>query len=291
MKELILHIVKIGLPLSVTASVFAQGLSILPSQFALFKERPLLMLRSLGVVLFLVPAATLVIILLLKPAPGVEIGLAILAASPPAPMMLVKVPQKGGSLAYIDSLHLSLALLAFLTVPITLSLLSKALGFQVEVGVLAVAKVVGKTILMPVCLGILVRYFFPKVADKIRPALAKVAGVALLVLFLFVVVMTFGLLLKMDLWSYLVMAVMVAVSLAIGHWLGPGDPAENTTLAMESASRHPGLAMTIAALNFNPQKMLPLLIPYLIVSMVVTTIYMQWRKRRSAERSTEPAGL
>jgi hypothetical protein len=38
--------------------------------------------------------------------------------------------------------------------------------------------------------------------------------------------------------------------------------------------------MTIAALNFSPQKALPVLIPYLIVFMVVTTVYLQWRKRR-----------
>ena len=136
MKELILDTVKIGLPLSVVASMFAQGLSIVPSQLVLFRERPLLMLWSLVVVLFLVPVAALVIILLLKPAPAVAIGLAILVASPAAPMRLVKVPKAGGSLAYMASLHLSLALLALLTVPITLYLLSKAFGFQVEVGVL-----------------------------------------------------------------------------------------------------------------------------------------------------------
>ena len=174
MKELILDTVKIGLPLSVVASMFAQGLSIVPSQLVLFRERPLLMLWSLVVVLFLVPVAALVIIRLLKPSPAVAIGLAILVASPAAPMMLVKVPKTGGSLAYMASLHLSLALLALLTVPITLYLLSKALGFQVEVGVLAVARVVGMTILVPVCLGMLARSFFPKVADTIAPALAKV---------------------------------------------------------------------------------------------------------------------
>ena len=79
---------------------------------------------------------------------------------------------------------------------------------------------------------------------------------------------------KMDLWSYFVMAVVVAVSIAIGHWLGPRDAEERTTLTIESAARHPGLAMTIATLHFNPQKALPVLIPYLIVFMVVTTVYL-----------------
>jgi BASS family bile acid:Na+ symporter len=284
MKELILDIVKIGLPLSVVANMFAQGLSIVPSQVVLFRERALLMLWSLVVILFLVPVAALVIILLLKPSPAVAIGLAILVASPAAPMMLVKVPKTGGSPAYMAILHLSLALLALLTVPITLYLLSKALGFQVEVGVLAVARVVGMTILVPVCLGMLARSFFPGVADTIAPALAKVGGVVLLILGLCVVAMTYGLLLKMDLWSYFVMAVVVTVSAAIGHWLGPRDAEERTTLAIESAARHPGLAMTIAALNFSPQAALAVLIPYLIVFTVVTTVYLRWRKRRLAER-------
>lgn len=283
LRELILAIVKIALPLSVAASMFAQGLSIVPSQLALFKERPLLMLRSLVVVLFLVPIAALVIIMLLKPSPAVGVGLAILVASPAAPMTLVKVPKKGGSLAYMASLHLSLALLALLTVPITLELLSKALGFQAEVGVFAVARVVGMTILLPVCLGILIRSLFPKSAGTAGPALARVGGVVLLILALFVVAITFGLVMKMDLWSYLVMAVVVTVSIAIGHWLGPRDAEEQTTLAMESAARHPGLAMTIAALNFSPQKALPVLVPYLVVYMVVTTVYLEWRKRRPAD--------
>jgi hypothetical protein len=56
---------------------------------------------------------------------------------------------------------------------------------------------------------------------------------------------------------------------------------------MESAARHPGLAMTIAALNFSPRTALPVLIPYLIVFMVVTTVYLQWRKRGASSIGTE----
>lgn len=283
MKEILLNILKIGLPLSIVAVMFAQGLKIVPSQLLMFRERPLLMLRSLAVVLLFVPIAVLAIILLLKPSLPVTVGLAILVASPAAPLMLVKVPGKGGSLAYMASLHLSLSLLALVTVPVTLYLLSAALGFQVEVDVFAVAKVVGMTILLPVGCGLLIRSFFPKVADAIGPALSKTGSIVLLLFVLVVVVMTYGVLLRMDPWSYLVMAIVVIVSLAIGHVLGPGDEKERTTLAMESAARHPGLAMTIATLNFSPQQALPVLVPYMIVFVAVTTIYLQWRKRSTAE--------
>jgi BASS family bile acid:Na+ symporter len=283
MKELLVNIVKLGLPLSIMVSMFAQGLGIAPSQLTLFKARPWLALRSLGVVLILVPLAALALILLFNPSRSVAIGLAILVACPPSPMMLVKVPKRGGSLAYVAGLHLSLALLALVTVPITLYLLSRAIGFHVEVDTLAVARVVGMTILLPVCIGILVGSLLPRVAAVISPPLAKIGGVALLVLGLFVVAMTYRLLLKMDPWSYFVMAIVIAVSIAIGHWLAPGDAEERATLAMESVSRHPGLAMTIAVLNFSPQQALPVLIPYLIVSTVVMTVYLQLRKRFSAK--------
>jgi BASS family bile acid:Na+ symporter len=176
MKEILFDIIKIGLPLSIMGTVFAQGLMLAPGQqLAFFKEHPLLMLRSLVVVLVLVPLAALAIILLLKPSPAIVIGLAILAASPAAPLQFMNIAKQGGNLVYLGTLHLSLALLAIITVPAVLYLLSQALGFRAEVDAFQVAKTVGQMILLPVILGIVVRSFFPKTADKFGPALGKVA--------------------------------------------------------------------------------------------------------------------
>src|SRR5262245_55277153 len=115
---------RIGLPLSLIAVMFAQGLRLAPGQqLAFFTERPLMMLRSLLVVLVLVPLAALTIILWLKPSPPVVIGLAILAASPAAPFQFRNIEKKGGSLVYLGTLHWSLALLAIVTTPSALYLL------------------------------------------------------------------------------------------------------------------------------------------------------------------------
>ena len=71
------NIIRIGLPLVVMGTMFTQGLRLkLGGGLATFKDRPLVMLRSLVVVLVLVPIAALAIILLLKPSPGTVIGLA-----------------------------------------------------------------------------------------------------------------------------------------------------------------------------------------------------------------------
>jgi bile acid:Na+ symporter, BASS family len=279
LKDHILAILKIALPLAIMASMFAQGTTIVPSELTSFRRRPLLMLRSLAVVLVVVPVVALLLVLVLRPSPAVGMGLAILMASPAAPLMLVRVPKAGGNLAYLASLHLSLAVLSLVTAPLTVYLFSRALGFPIEVGVLAVAKVVAITLVAPVLLGVTTRALWPKAAEAIGPTLAKVSKLALLVLVIAVVAMTFRMLLHMGVWSYCVMAIVVAAALAIGQLLGPHDPADRTTLAMESAARHPGLALTIATVSFSPEQALPVLVPYLVVFMVMTTIYLQLRKR------------
>ena len=281
MKELIITTLKIVAPLSVALVVFAQGLKISPSQVMIyFKERPWLMLRSLVAVLVLVPAAALAIILLLEPSREVVIGLAILVACPPAPLMLKATPNLGkGSAAFMASLHLSLAALAFITVPIGLYLLSMPLGFHADVNLLAMGLILGRTILIPIALGMAVRSFFPNFADTNGPRLDKAGAIGLLVVVLIALAKFFPALLKMDPWSYLVIVAVSAVALAIGHWSGPRDPHERTTLAVESGVRHPVLAITIAASNFSPEKALPVLVPCVLVFIVVAMVYLLWRRR------------
>ena len=157
------NIIKTCLPLSLMAVMFTQGLELkLGELVGIFKERPLVMLRSLVVVLVLVPIAALAIILLLKPSPGTVVGLTILAASPAAPFQLRNIYKKGGSLVYLGALHLSLALLAIITVPAVLYLLSEVLGFQAEVSAFQVGKTVGEALLLPVVVGIVCGALFQK---------------------------------------------------------------------------------------------------------------------------------
>jgi bile acid:Na+ symporter, BASS family len=281
MKEIIIPTLKIIAPIAVALIVFAQGLKVAPSEvLRYFKGRPWLILRSLVAVLVLVPAAALAIILLLKPAREVAVALAILVACPPAPLMLKGAPKVGGgSAAYMASLHLSLAVLAFITVPVALDLLSIPLGFNAEVDLGAMAKILARTILVPVGLGLAVRSLFPKFADAVGPKLDKAGALGLLVVVLFALVALFPALLKMDPWSYLVMVAVCAVALAIGHALGPEDPRDRTILAVESGVRHPVLALTIAASNFTPQKALPVLVPCVLACIVTAMVYLVWRKK------------
>jgi bile acid:Na+ symporter, BASS family len=289
-KDLIVSILKVVAPLSVAAVMFAQGLGIEPKRVATyFKTRPWLMLRALVAAVVLVPAAALAIILLLKPALASGVGLAILVSCPPAPLMLRTAPQKGGaSSAFMASLHLSLALLAFLTVPALIYVLSIPLGFHADVDLAAMAWILSKTIVIPVGLGLAVHALASDFADKFGPLLNQVGMIALSVVVLFVLIALYPALLAMDAWSYLVFALVSAVSLAIGHWVGPNDPRERTSLAVECGVRHPALALTIGAANFSRAKALAVLVPAVLTFILVATLYLAWRGRRTNDARTDP---
>jgi len=281
MKETILSILKIIAPLSVALIVFAQGLKIsLGEVMTYFRERPWLIVRSLIAVLILVPAVALAIILILKPPIEVAVALAILVSCPPAPLMIKATPNLGkGSAAFMASLHLSLAVLALITVPTILYLISIPLGFHADVNLVKMMMILAKTILIPVTLGMVVRSYFPAFADKASPILDKVGTIGLLILVLVVLIKFFPALLNMDLWSYLVIAVVSASALATGHFLGPKDPHERTSLAIESGVRHPALALTIGVSNYTAAIALPILVPCVLVFIIIAMLYMVLQKK------------
>ena len=251
MPELILWTIKFGLIAGTIILTLAQGLDIPIGHLAYFREHPGLLLRSLLAVVVLVPVAALLVILLVSPSPAVAVGLAILAACPAAPQMIVSIPKAGGELAYVASLHLALGVLSLVTIPVTLALLSDALNFQASVSPYVIAEQVGTSLFIPLLLGMLFLAVFPRAAKKIRMPLALIGQAISLLTIVLILIMNYHFLLQLDLRSYLAMALMIMIALGIGHFLAPPQPEERTTLALESAARHPGLAFLIAVLNFS----------------------------------------
>ena len=282
MRDLIIEGLKIIAPLSVALVVFAEALGISPSGvLGFFRERPLVMLRSLVAALILVPAAALGLILVLQPAPAVAIGLAILVACPPAPMMIKTAAKKGGAdAAFMASLHLALAALAIVTVPLVLRALATPLGFSADVDPVALLWILAKTILLPIGLGLAARALFPAVADRFAAPLGKIGSVGLLVVVVALVGVLYRALLSMDAWSYVVIAAVAVAALAIGHlMIGSQYADKRTVLAVECAVRHPGLAIAIGTTNFTAQATLPVLVPCIVTFMVIANAYLLLRAR------------
>jgi BASS family bile acid:Na+ symporter len=223
---------------------------------------------------------------LLEPVPQVAVGLAILVSCPPAPLMLSAAPKKGrASAAFMAGLHLSLALLAFFTVPLLLSLFAIPLGFSAGVDRGAMSWTLARTILLPLGLGLLVRALFTQIDDRVALVLAKIGNLGLILVVLVALAGLFPTLMAMAPWSYFVAATVSVTALAIGHLLGPADPHEKTTLAVECGVRHPALALSIATMNFGAPKALPVLVPCVLTFIVIASIYMSIRRKSLTDGS------
>ena len=279
MPELLLTFIQFGLVVSTIIIMFSEGLGIPLRHLSFFKEHKGILGRSIFAVIVLVPIAALMIIYIVVPSNNVMVGLAILAACPAAPMMIVNIPKAGGDPAYVTSLHLALGLLSLITTPVILGLLADVLGFQAAVNPMAIAGDVSVSLFVPLCLGILFFALFPRAAHIFRRHLAIIGQAISFISIVLVLLMSYRLLFQMDLRSCVAMALIIITALAIGHFLAPPQPEGRTTLALESAARHPGLAFLIASLNFSLEQALPVFIPYLVIFAIISILYIRWRKR------------
>jgi BASS family bile acid:Na+ symporter len=258
-----------GLTIALFTLAAAQGLSTDEAAVTNLDRRPVPLARSLFGVLVLVPAAALLIGLLLQPAPKVALGMAILAASPAVPLWLRPVPQAGATREHYTSLHMLLAFLSLLTVPATLVLLSRALGSEAVINLNSVLRQVWMTVLAPFGVGLLIRTWLPELAERVCRRLARIGGSLMLVILIVILAATSPTLLEVDGRSYLALFLMAAAAYAIGAAVAPGPPQTKKILALENAIRHPGLAILIAGAGIPEAGPLALLIPYMLAVAAV----------------------
>jgi BASS family bile acid:Na+ symporter len=270
-----------GLTGSIFGLKLAQALDITREDLLLARREPWRLLGSLLVVLVLVPVAILLIVVLVRPPHPTAIALAVVAAAPAAPLALSGAVGVGGRMGYVASLQLGVALLAAITTPITLDLLAHALDFEATMSPVVVAKQVAGAMLLPTALGVLLSMWAPRLAERLHAPLRNLAGVIFLAVVLLVISQTYRLLVELDLRSYLAIFLAIAAALAtgqiLGHPLRLSSAGDRAALALECAIRNPGLAMLIASVNFPGAKALHIVVPYLLVSSLTTTLYSRWQ--------------
>ena len=276
MSEAMLDIIKVALTTSVTGLVLAQGLQVSPADLLAVRRRPGLLLRAVLAGYVLVPLATLVIVLLVRPARNVEVGLALLAAAPVAPLMVVRIPRSGGGLAHVVALHLAMTVFALAATPIVLAVMKSALAFEARVNYPSIAWLIARVVVLPVCIGVAIHAWRPALARRWAEWLSRAFWVVFAIVTVVVLVLGAGTLTRVDVRSYAAMVLSVAAALLIGHAVAPRAPAERLTMAMITAARHPGVVLLVAAASFPAADVLAVLIPYLIVFLIASTVYVRW---------------
>ena len=277
------QLVLAAIPMSIMLIVLALGLRGTFDQAVSLFRQPLLLLRSLLAINVVLPLAAAVFVAVTHLNPAVEIALVALAVSPIPPMLPGKELKLVSDEGYVYGMLVAVSLLSIVTVPVALTLLDLYFGRDVRVDPATVARIVATSVLLPLTVGMTLRYLWPGVAARLSPV-ANAVGLLLLV-GLSVVVLAAG-------WdalrsligdgAFFACAGMAAVGLVVGHVLGGPEPDHQTVLALATSSRHPGVAVAIggAASPGDPQVAVAVVL-YVLVSVLVAVPYTAWRRRRS----------
>lgn len=280
----IAQLVRTTILFSIVLLVFGLGLRAMPGDAISLFRAPALLLRSLLAMNVVVPLLAVVLAAMLDLHPAVKIALVTMAVSPVPPFLPGKQLKLVVREAYVYGLLVATALLAALLVPLTLAILDALFGRNMRIEPAEVARIVALTVLIPLALGIAVRYWSPGRAERLSSlasglgtVLLVVAGVPLLVLVWPAAAALIG-----D-GTVLAIILLTVLALAVGHFLGGPKGDDRTVLALVSATRHPAVALAIAHASFPDEKLAPAaVLLYLIVSTVASAPYTAWRKRLHA---------
>jgi BASS family bile acid:Na+ symporter len=279
------QIVILALQLSIVCIVFSLGLMSTPADLLYLWRRPGLLLRSLVAVLVVMPVVAVVLTQVVDAGNTSEIALVAMALSPMPPLLPRREVKAGGLHPYAISLLATLALLAIVTIPLSVELLSIYYRKSLTTPASAVARLAFISVLLPLLAGIAVRTWTTAGTRLVRPA--SVLGSLLLAIG--------SVLLLSATWrsiwnvigdgTILLVVAFVAIGVAVGRVLGGPDPRHAAVLGLSTACRHPVITLTIAAANYPDQRFGATVILYLLVGLVALAPYIKWSRAQIAGNS------
>jgi BASS family bile acid:Na+ symporter len=275
------------LSVSIKLIVLSLGLQTTPQDATFLFRRPRWLLRSLLAMAVVMPLFAGALVYALELTPAVEITLVVLSVSPVPPILPKKQVQAGGRHSYALGLLVAAAVMSILFVPAAVELFAKVFNKPLQMSPVRIARIVLTTVIGPLAVGMALRLVWPRFADRFAEPLSRAASLLLIAAVVPVLFLQRSALVSLiGNGTLLAMAVFAVVGLGTGFLLGGPGRTDRTVLALSTASRHPGVAMAIASTNFPEQKLiLPAILLYLVVSMLVSTVFLAWLRRRGDDRS------
>jgi BASS family bile acid:Na+ symporter len=279
------QLIKVGLSASILLLVIGLGMRATIREATSFIRHlfqpPYGLVRAIVAMNFAVPIVAATVAAAWDLPLPVKIAIVAMSISPVPPILPGKQLKFGGRESYVYGLLVAVSLVAILFVPLSVEVVGRLFDRDVHMSFIKMAGLIGRTILLPLTIGMGIRAFAPALAKQAGPWISK-AGNLLLIASLIPVLIGSG----AGIWSLigdgtiLAIVVVVAVAMAAGHWIGGPDEHDRTALAIVSAMRHPGVALAVGRTNFPDDKLIPAAILLVaLVAVVTTTIYGKLRMR------------
>jgi BASS family bile acid:Na+ symporter len=281
----------IGLALSALLNLFSIGLKANLQDATYLFRRPGQLARALLAMNVLMPLFAITLISIFDFNPAVKIALVALSLSPIPPPIPAKMVKTGDTESYAIGLQVAIGSLAIIFVPLAMEIIGRVRHVELHMTIWPVARVILVSVLIPIVLGVAVHKLAPALAERVAKPLTAISGIGLLVC---IVAIWIGA--APAMWSLIGNGTVIAflafvlVGLAVGHFLGGPVPENRTSLAISTASRHPGIALLLAQANFPEQKLVTAaVLLYLIVNAFGSIPYLVWTKRNQTVVENEVA--
>lgn len=274
-------LVKLAVIASVVLLVFATGLAAPVGTLRSAAARPAELGRAALAMFVLFPVAAVFIVLALPLSPTVRLALLALAVSPIAPILPAKQLKLGGKYDYALGIQFVAAAASLVAAPMLLFLWEKVFGRTFTFDMTGVPRMILITIVAPLLAGIATMLLAPALAQRLVKPLHQL-GMVLLLGGLAAILLAAGRgILGAASWATLLaILLMSVVALTIGHLLGGPDQGNRHALALATLTRHPGVAIGLAAATdmVSPQSVAPIAFLYLLASIVFSLPYTRLAK-------------
>ena len=263
-------VLKLGMMLSIILSLFALALRAKLADLAYLASHWRMALGAFIAMFVAVPAAALLMARALELNRAVEIALVAIAFSPLPPILPGKQLKAGAHACYVTGLLIGASVASIFIAPIGVALASRIFDVEAALSPGDVVLPIAITILLPLALGLVVGPLLGAARDKVSDIAGKIGAILLLISIL-------GLLIIMapKIWSLvgdgtiLAFAALAIVGFAAGYLLGGPDAGDRAALALAASTRHPGVAIAIAAHALRDDTLVPAAV---LLSMLVSTI-------------------
>ncbi|HLK91938.1 MAG TPA: hypothetical protein VKZ18_18745 [Polyangia bacterium] len=249
-------------------------------------RRPAELIRGLLAVMVFVPLWVLLLVEVMPLPLVVRAGMliAVLAVGI-GPVAGMKKMQGTPWASDTMDLNLVVLVLSIIFVPLAFAAFAAIMGrSNLHLGYWPVAKVVLGRAFLPLVIGIAVARFSPKFAERTAPRLARILDGALLILLVVALAATWRQLADVGPVGWIACVIAAAGSVLIGHFVGGPSPENRAVDAIAATMRFPALALTLAAAIPNGHRVIPVVVAYVVASLLVVTAYSSLVGRREQRR-------
>ena len=242
------------LNLSLGFIMFGVAINLRAEDFLRVLRSPKAALAGMFSQFFILPAITLLLVLIIQPRPSFALGMILVAACPGGNISNFMVAMARGNTALSVSLTAVSSTLAIFMTPINLTLWggmyepTASILTQVSLDFWQLLKTITMLLLVPIILGMLLRSWKPKVADRLHPIMHYSS------IFIFAAIVSLAFSANFNLfleYIHLVLLLVLthnAVALTTGYHVGKLfslDQADRRSISIETGIQNSGLGLIL----------------------------------------------